>query len=234
MIDRGIQEESVLSVQHWKKLQKWYKKNGRHTFPWRKNRTAWSIFVAENLLRRTRADSVAKIFPQIIQTFPDAVSVLSGKSKWLEMTHELGLPSRFDQFFEACKIICEKYNGNIPTNDKQLLSLPGIGHYSSDAIRCFSQNEKRFLVDTNTLRLSSRLLPDDHIEQENHKSPGARALVSKAFGPEDNMNANNNFALLDLAALVCKTSNPECSICPLSETCKYRKNVFQSIGVGPE
>ena len=210
----------IVTECYWTKLKTWHKKNGRHSLPWRKNRTAWSILVAEVLLRRTRADTVSRVFPVIISKFPDADTVLNNRDIFIELTSELGFPSRFEQFFETCSIIMQEYSGSIPLEGKQLISLPGIGHYSSDAIRCFGFGQRRYLVDPNTLRISSRLT-GAHIGQEQHRSLAARFLLNKAFGPEKKMTANHNFALLDLAAVVCKPSNPNCGTCPLLDICNY-------------
>ena len=104
------------------------------------------------------------------------------------------------------------------------MSLPGLGHYSSDAIRCFGLNENRFIVDTNTLRLASRIT-GNIVEQEKHRSAKARILLEQAFGSEGKMTADRNFALLDLAALICTNSNPDCAVCPLFRVCEYGKKL---------
>lgn len=210
----------VISEQEWLKLQQWYKDNGRHSLPWRKNRSTWSILLAEVLLRRTRADTVARVYPIISEKFTDAKSVLEHKEEWIQLTSELGFPSRFDQFFLLCKIILTEYEGKIPVESKELMSLPGIGHYSSDAIRCFGLNENCFIVDTNTLRIASRIT-GNIVGQEKHRSKKARELLEKAFGQESKMTAERNFALLDLASLICTPSNPKCTVCPLRNVCNY-------------
>ena len=222
--DENTQAVVPVSENGWIKLQKWYQENGRHNLPWRKNRSAWSMLLAEVLLRRTRADTVARVYPEIVQKFTDAKSVLDHKDKWIQLTSELGFPSRFDQFFLLCEIILTEYDGKIPVESKELMSLPGIGHYSSDAIRCFGLNENRFIVDTNTLRIASRIT-GNIIRQEQHRSTMARKLLEQAFGPENKITAERNFALLDLAALICTNSNPDCAVCPLFGVCEYRKKL---------
>jgi len=217
-----VKKQPVVSAENWADLLAWFAEYGRHAFLWRRGRTPWSIFIAENLLRRTRADTVARVFPKIIESFPDACTVENNQSEWLELTSELGFPSRFEQFFNSCRVICKEYGGNIPADPKILRSLPGVGHYITDAIMCFGMNENRYVVDTNTLRLGSRLT-GWHVEQERHRSREAREMHEKAFGPENEMNAERNFALLDLAALVCTGTRPKCSECPLSVACDYYK-----------
>lgn len=210
-------------MHNWDKLEQWWKKSGRRTFPWRKNRTPWRVFVAEILLRRTRAEAVGEIYLDLIREFPTPVSVLTHKSEWLEKVHSLGFRKRYEQFFKACEEISTKYSGKVPVNEKELWSLPGIGHYSTDAIRCFGFNERRYLVDTNTIRIASRLT-GEQILQEKHRSKETREQIAIAFGPEENMTASINFALLDLAAQVCTPTSPECGECPIYQNCEYSMN----------
>lgn len=210
-----------LTEEDWNQLHQWYLINGRHTLPWRKNRTTWSILLAEVLLRRTRADTVARVYQEIIFEFPDAATVLDNNDKFLHLTKGLGFSSRFNKFFSLCALLVDEYSNQVPVEYSILLSLPGIGHYSSDAIMCFGLGQSRYLVDTNTLRIASRLTGED-IDQQSHRSIKARVLVCKAFGPESKMVSDRNFALLDLAALICRSSMPLCTACPLSKACLYQ------------
>lgn len=209
-----------LDSEDWQRLLGWYQSNGRHWLPWRKERSIWSIFLAENLLRRTRAETVARVFEGIISLFPNASSVLSKKREWLLETQQLGFPKRFEKFFEACEAIVTDFDGEVPEDDKSLLELPGIGHYACNAIQCFGSGKGRYLIDTNTLRIASRLSGKE-VGQARHRSTDARNLIEQCFGPEINLSADKNFALLDLASLVCKRLNPGCNVCPLRKRCAY-------------
>ena len=67
--------------------------------------------------------------------------------------------------------------------------------------------------------------------QEKHRSAVARDLMKHAFGSEERMTATYNFALLDLAFLVCKRSNPECVNCPLCDVCRSSIKFYGKDGV---
>ena len=49
----------------------WYDQNGRY-FPWRKKRlTQYQIVIAETLLERTKAETVAKFYRHFIKDYPN-------------------------------------------------------------------------------------------------------------------------------------------------------------------
>jgi A/G-specific adenine glycosylase len=58
----------------------WYRANGRD-FPWRsKDLDPFHSLITEMLLRKTRAEAVAKLWPKLVASYPDARSV-TGVSK---------------------------------------------------------------------------------------------------------------------------------------------------------
>ena len=58
-------------IQHFRaKLLQWYRQHGRH-FPWRKRYASnYNKIIAEVLLQRTRAETVAEFFPLFVSRYP--------------------------------------------------------------------------------------------------------------------------------------------------------------------
>lgn len=208
---KGLQKEKLLA---------WYRKEGRHGLPWRKLHTPWAIFVAESLLRRTKASSVAEIYLSLIEEFSDPADVIQRKSRWQEMTASLGLASRAYKFFEACEQLVQRYRSQVPANYVDLISLPGVGHYIASAVLCFGYQKPAYIIDTNTLRIAARVSGQE-IKQEQHRSRKAKNLLVDCFGEKEGLSPELNYALLDLAFLVCKPSKPRCDLCPLADSCHY-------------
>ena len=59
------------AIQHFRaKLLEWYRQHGRH-FPWRKRYVSnYNKIIAEVLLQRTRAETVAGFFPIFVSRYP--------------------------------------------------------------------------------------------------------------------------------------------------------------------
>lgn len=203
-----------------KRLLAWYRENGRHELPWRKLQTPWAIFVAESLLRRTKASTVAEIYPSLIDEFPCPEDVLGKKIRWQQQTNSLGIASRANQFFSACEQLIRYHQGKVPGNYNDLIALPGVGHYIANAVISFGYHRPAYIIDTNTIRVASRVT-GKQITQAEHRSKKAKLLLEYCFGNQDGLSPDLNFALLDLAFSICKPSKPDCNACPLSNRCEY-------------
>lgn len=232
MTDNG-ESEHLLGARDWRRLRRWYRKNGRHGLPWRQNRTPWRILLAETLLHRTRADSVVAIYPAAIREFSSPAAVLERQDLWRELTRPAGLVWRAESFVRACSELVHRYGNRVPGEPAALEELPGIGHYVASAVVCFGFGQRAALVDTNTIRLAARISGED-LQPGRHRSRAVRDAVSR-LGPEDKApDADDNFALLDLAALVCTPREPRCMLCPLRESCVTGRSLTITAGKDQE
>lgn len=211
---------AILGKREKKRLLAWYQENGRHELPWRKLQTPWAIFVAESLLRRTKASTVADIYPSLIDEFPCPEDVIGKKFRWQQKTNALGIASRAHQFFSACEQLIQQHQGKVPSKYEDLIALPGVGHYIANAVISFGYHLSAYIIDTNTIRIASRV-SGEKITQAEHRSKKARRLLVHCFGDQDGLSPDLNYALLDLAFSICKPSKPDCKACPFSNRCQY-------------
>jgi len=208
-----------MTGQGWAEVMSWYRANGQHKLPWREFRSPWATLVAEYLLIRTRVSAVSRVYSGLLEAFPCPDRVVGDRSRWMDLTASLGLPSRMYRFVETCEAVMGSYGGIIPVDKKRLLELPGVGHYTAAAVRCFAYGLPEALVDSNTIRIANRL-SGIRVSPSRHRSSvvidhvaglyeGARGL------PEE------NYALLDIGTTVCKSAVPMCAECPLNGTCSF-------------
>jgi len=101
--------------------------------------------------------------------------------------------------------------------------LPGVGDYTSTAIMAIAFNEKFIPLDGNVERILKRVLflrSDGDISKENMQ-------ISKKFFGLSERASDYAQAIMELGAMICKPKNPECSMCPISKSCKsYKKKDF--------
>jgi len=94
--------------------------------------------------------------------------------------------------------------------------LPGVGQYVANAIVLFAHDGREPLLDVNAARVLER-----HF--------GGRRLVDIRYDPylqhlaksivRSDQAISLNWALLDLAATICRIKLPLCEQCPLAVTC---------------
>ena len=197
-------------------LLDWWQTN-RRQFPWRKRLPLWKGLLAELMLQRTRASQVRKSFNYVDKHFPTAES-LNGITKVQvdSIFAPLGLKWRVPVFIELTREIVRR-KGRLPKTEAKLQNLPGVGAYAASAALSLHGNMRAIIVDSNTVRIVSRLFGIEFGPETRRKGWVKDALeaLTPACGFRE-----FNYALLDLGALVCTPRNPNCSVCPLAPECK--------------
>ena len=202
----------------------WYKENLRK-FPWRRDDvSAYEILISEFLLRKTRAETVAKIYPDFIQQYPSVYELAKADVKDMQKKLEiLGLSNiKSEALVNLGKIVIQRFFGNIPNTPNKLVEIPHVGRYISNATVSFGYNIKQPLVDSNIQRFFNRVF-DLNMEKEIHKADHLWALSDKLI-PETNCK-DFGWGLLDFTAMVCSPKMPNCDNCPLTSLCEYRRNI---------
>lgn len=191
-------------------------------FPWRSTSDPYRILIAEVMLHRTQALQVVPVYIKFINRYPSLLSLVQAtKQELRELLYSIGLFWRIDLIYAMIVQLISKYNGIIPQQKEDLMSLPGVSDYIASAVRCFSWNLPDFIADTNTVRVVSRLLGRE-VKDSSRRSTYFRnvlAMLLDPFEPRD-----YNYSLLDLADQICtKKRPPECAKCPVGVWCLFKK-----------
>lgn len=205
-----------------KDLLRWFKLNQR-SFPWRTTKDPYKILLAEKLLQQTAAtEKVVTAYKEIIKLYPTIEALAEAKATDLrEIITPLGFAYRAEELPRLANEILNRDGGKVPQSVDELLKLPGVGDYSARAVLSFAFNRDVPIVDTNIARLLYRVYG---ISEPMPSNPArnkrlidiASALIPKGKSRDFNLGA------LDLCALVCKPSQPDCLNCPIGQHCAYR------------
>lgn len=215
--DRAPGSERELFRAH---LLEWHR-DARRDYPWRGCSNPWHVLIAEMCLRRTRADQVAPVYEELLRHADTPAAMLSHRERVRSVMRSLGLQWRADNLIACAEEITERFDGEVPDDELDLRSLPGVGDYVAQAVLCFGFGRPSVLIDTNTDRIVERL----NRRQGTTRRWQTRLdlfLLAGAAGPD----AEFNYALLDLGALVCRaTAAPLCDACPVAEHCRSAGHV---------
>lgn len=196
----------------------------KRDFVWRHKPSPYEIMVAEFMLQRTKAEQVEPVYKKFLLQYPDIVSLSKARIKSIEKyTLSLGLHKRAPNFINAAKYIVKNFKGKYPKTRKELLTIPGVGDYVAGAIMALCFNNADYVIDSNIARFINRYAGLNLTGEIRRK----KIIVEKAkelFQVENQRNFL--FALLDFTALICKPTNPTCTVCPLIKKCKYYKTSF--------
>ncbi len=203
-----------------KKILKWYDLNKR-PLPWRKNvsfqKKLYFTLVSEFMLQQTQVATVIPYFIRFINDIPDLKSLTKVQNKKLiKLWEGLGYYSRARNLKKASQVIAKRFNGNLPDNFEDLISLPGVGNYTANAILAIAFNKPYIPLDGNIERVLKRYLylkKNNEIDKEN-------LIKKKVIFGFSRRSSDYAQALMELGALICKPNNPSCDKCPISKNCK--------------
>ena len=213
-----------------KKILNWYDLNKR-SLPWRKDvstvKRQYYTLVSEFMLQQTQVSTVIPYFNKFIKNVPN-LKILAkvNNKKLIKLWEGLGYYSRVRNLKKTAQLIIKNYNGKLPSNFEDLLSLPGIGSYTASAISAIAFNKPFIPLDGNIERLLKRYL---YLKKERDIQKDNLIKKKSIFG-SSSRSSDYAQALMELGALICKPINPLCNQCPISKQCRsLQKKDFELI-----
>lgn len=193
-------------------LLRWHGENAR-TYPWRGREDPWHVLMAEMCLHRTRADQVRPVYEALLELAPTPLAMLQHSEEARRAMRSLGLRWRIEKILEVARVLVEEHGGRVPSTDVGLLSLPGVGDYVANAVLTFGYGRRAVLLDTNTERIIGR------VRGRTRAVRWQLRLDLYQLAGSEGADAEFNYALLDLGALVCRAGAPRCDACPVRRRC---------------
>ena len=113
-------------------LISWFKNNKR-SLPWRdkrdKSNYPYRVMVSEFMLQQTVVKTVIPFFNRFIKNLPSINSLAKVSEKRLiKLWEGLGYYSRARNLKKTAQLIIKNFDGKLPNDLEDLLTLPGIGN----------------------------------------------------------------------------------------------------------
>ncbi len=210
-------------------LLHWYDMN-YILLPWRVDKDPYKIWISEIMLQQTRVEAVIPYFDRFIKRLPTVHDLATVKEdELMKLWQGLGYYRRAKNLHIAAKQIVNEFDGELPKTKEELMTLQGIGEYTSGAIASIAYDQVAPAVDGNILRIFARLFGvKDDIRQVK-----IRKEITNLYTPTIPAIRPGDFnqALMDLGRKVCIPSKkPNCEECPLNTVCyAYKNNVTTEI-----
>ena len=135
----------------------WYKKNGRHSLPWRDNQDPYFVWISEIFLQQTQVTRVIPYFEKVITDFPTVYDFAQlSYEEFFPYYEWLGYYSRAKNMLKTAQIVSEKYSWKFPDTFKELTDLPWVWLYTAQAILSFWHNQNILAFDTNIEKIFAR------------------------------------------------------------------------------
>ena len=121
---------------------------------------------------------------------------------------------------EACRIIIDKFNGQVPDNLEDLLTLPGVGRKTANLVLGDIYGIPGIVVDTHAKRLSNR------IGLSSSNDPVKVEYDLMAVVPKENWSTFCH-QLVYHGRAVCTARKPKCDKCGIIEYCDFGKQFLK-------
>jgi A/G-specific adenine glycosylase len=202
-------------------LLSWYRRS-RRDLPWRRDRDPYRIWVSEIMLQQTQVATVIPYFERFLAAFPSVADLAAAHEQAvLRLWEGLGYYRRARDLHRAARQVVMEFGGRIPETPETLQTLPGIGRYTMGAILSQAFDQRHPILEANSQRLLSRLFGRT---EDPRRGAGRRWLweAAETLLPERQVGEFNQ-ALMELGALVCTPTAPQCPVCPLASWCEARR-----------
>lgn len=224
-------------------MGEWYEQNHR-ILPWRETEDPYKIWISEIILQQTRVAQGMEYYHRLVTRFPDIQSLADAEEDEVLLYWQgLGYYSRarnlhkaaqlmknHEIFHQAMRLLGDKAKGDEAIRRKAkgeeifaaLKSMPGVGDYTAGAIASFAFDLPYPALDGNVYRVLSRLydceIAFDTTEGKKHFRKLAEDLLDREHP------RLFNSAIMELGALHCVPTAPDCHACPLNTWCKALAN----------
>ncbi len=205
--------------QHASALLSWYDEHAR-VLPWRVGPKSgrdvradpYHVWLSEIMLQQTVVKTVIPYFETFLARWPTVFELAAcDQEDVLKRWAGLGYYARARNLHACAKVAVSRHDGVFPSDEQQLLALPGIGPYTQSAIRAIAFGKRAGVVDGNVERVIARLYALKKPVREIKSQIQDKALaLTPASRPGDYAQA-----MMDLGATICTPKRPACARCPL-------------------
>ncbi len=199
------------------KLYKWYREYHRD-LPFRRSGDFYSVWISEVMLQQTRVAAMLDKYRNFMRCFPDIKRLAQADLQDVYVAWQgLGYYTRARNIHKGAQYLLDNHKGVFPSDYNEALKIPGVGPYTAAAVLSISYDLPVPVIDGNVKRVIARVA-----------YPGVGSDMEKLAAQWMDLSGHrepslHNQAIMELGAMVCIPSAPECSSCPIVNHCKAYK-----------
>ncbi len=183
-----------------------------------KYRSPFELLVAVILSAQATDVSVNKATEKLfaVANTPEAILAL-GEEGLKKYIRTIGLfNNKAKNIIATCRILVEKFGGQVPDNRKDLESLPGVGRKTANVVLNTAFGQPTMAVDTHIFRVANRtgLAPG--------KTPLAVEKKLLKVIPKEFLKDAHHWLILH-GRYVCTARRPKCDRCLIEDLCEYKE-----------
>ena len=176
----------------------------------------WKLLVLARLSAQCTDKRVNIVAIPLFERYPTLESMAEcDLSELEEIVKPCGLyRMKAKEIKSSCKDVLKKFNGIVPDNMEDLLSLDGVGRKIANLIMGDIYKKPAIVADTHCIRISGRL----GFTSKDEKNPVKVERALKIYLPEDEQ-SDFCHRIVQFGREVCMARSPKCDECFLSDIC---------------
>jgi endonuclease-3 len=140
-----------------------------------------------------------------------------GEAKLIQYIQRIGLyKTKAKHVIATCRILVDRYNGEVPRTREELEALPGVGRKTANVILNTAFGMPAIAVDTHIFRIANRigLAPGKTVLEVENK---LLKVVPKEF-----LHNAHHWLILH-GRYICQARKPKCGACLINDLCEYKQ-----------
>lgn len=179
------------------------------------HQNVYQLIIAVALSAQTTDKSVNKVSGGLFEKYPTPYDLASAKQEdVIEIIKTIGMyKTKSKNIIALAKELVERFDGQVPENYDELVSLPGVGRKTANVVLAVGFGHQRIAVDTHVFRVTNRI----GLANEKDVLKTEYALMDAL--PEERWSEAHH-SLIFHGRNCCSARNPKCSECVISNLCK--------------
>ena len=196
---------------------------GTEPWNWHTRQSPFRVLIATVLSQRTRDEKTDEAAKALFSTYSSPRRIANAP---LEILEEIIRPVNYyktkaKRVKEICRMLVERYSGEVPATVGELMKLPGVGRKTANCVMIYGFRRSAIAVDTHVHRIANRT------GIIHTKTPEESERELWKIVPEEYVLFVNEF-LVKHGQKICKPGNPLCYICPIIDLCDYEPKNLKS------
>ena len=185
-------------------------------------RKDYELLITVRLAAQCTDERVNQISPALFARFPTLQAFAEADVEEVgKYVHSCGFWRAKSRDIVACaQMLLDRFDGVVPDNMEDLLSLPGVGRKTANLILGDIYGKEGYVCDTHCIRITGRLGITDGSKDPVKVEQQLRMTIA----PEESSDFCHRMVLHGRA--LCMARNPKCGDCPLRELCDNPSTVM--------
>lgn len=177
----------------------------------------YELLVAVMLSAQCTDKRVNMVTPALFKAFPTVQDMAAATPEQIfPFVKSVSYPNaKSEHLAEMARMVCERFNGEIPQTMDEMVSLPGVGRKTANVMLAVAFGGQAMPVDTHVFRVSHRI----GLVPESCTTPLSVEKELVKYFQHDRLSDAHHWLILH-GRYVCTARAPKCAACCLNDICR--------------